>query len=280
MRESVSRTLCEKVSRNWRVETDLPCRSWEGKTIENWDTLSTREAESLNTIPPNTEKWLRKLYMKTMATVYSYENKCATNYIIITNNNWNDAYNMQLTKHDTNDDVDTLHLHFNGLVAYMHWGCTRIFVPQLVIIHAHLMAQVLSTFITPICMDIHGALSLIRLLPFLPPLPPVCLSLPLPLRAVHWAPQHEVHGKQPALLRCRREWGHPERHHISHRLWAQAPCLRRALRLISLLLPHDPVLGPRHGWPDTRRDAHCGTPRTSRLLRTRRHVSQSVSRRL
>ena len=30
--------------------------------------------------------------------------------------NWNDAYN----KHDTNDDVDTLHLHFNGRVAYMH----------------------------------------------------------------------------------------------------------------------------------------------------------------
>ena len=47
--------------------------------------------------------------MKTMATVKSYENKCATNYSIITNNNWNDAYNMQFTKHNnkyTNDDVD------------------------------------------------------------------------------------------------------------------------------------------------------------------------------
>ena len=49
-----------------------------------------------------------------------HENKCATNYSIIINNNWNDAYNMQLTKHDTNDDVDTLQLHFNGRVAYMH----------------------------------------------------------------------------------------------------------------------------------------------------------------
>ena len=39
--------------------------------------------------------------MKTMATAYSHENKCATNYSIITNNNWNDANNMQLTKHDT-----------------------------------------------------------------------------------------------------------------------------------------------------------------------------------
>ena len=50
----------------------------------------------------------------------SYENKCATNYSITTNNNWNDAYNKQLTKHDTNDDVDTLHLHFKGRLAYMH----------------------------------------------------------------------------------------------------------------------------------------------------------------
>ena len=36
--------------------------------------------------------------MKTMATVHSYENKCAMNYSIITNKNWNDAYNKQLTK--------------------------------------------------------------------------------------------------------------------------------------------------------------------------------------
>ena len=34
--------------------------------------------------------------MKTMATAKCYENKCATNYSIITNNKWNDAYNMQL----------------------------------------------------------------------------------------------------------------------------------------------------------------------------------------
>ena len=33
---------------------------------------------------------------------------------------------------------------------------------------------------------------------------------------------------------------------------------------------------PRHGWRDTRQAAHRGTPRTSRLLRTRRRVSQSV----
>ena len=45
--------------------------------------------------------------MKTMATMKSDENKCATNNII-TNNEWNvnTHNNMQLTKHDTNDDVD------------------------------------------------------------------------------------------------------------------------------------------------------------------------------
>ena len=37
-----------------------------------------------------------------------------------------------------------------------------------------------------------------------------------------------------------------------------------------------PVIGPEHGWRDTRQAAHRGTPRTSRLLRTRRRVSQSV----
>ena len=37
---------------------------------------------SVNTIPPNTEKWLRKFYMKTMATVYSYENEVNKNYSI------------------------------------------------------------------------------------------------------------------------------------------------------------------------------------------------------
>ena len=75
----------------------------------------------VNTIPPNTEKWLRKLYDENNGYGESYENKCATNYSIITNNKWNDVNNnMQLTKHDTNDDVETLHLHFNGRVAYMH----------------------------------------------------------------------------------------------------------------------------------------------------------------
>ena len=58
---------------------------------------------------------------KTKATVYSYENKCATNYSIITNNKWNDVNNnMQLTKHDTNDDVDTLHFDDREAHHNMH----------------------------------------------------------------------------------------------------------------------------------------------------------------
>ena len=107
---------------------------------------------------------------------------------------------------------------------------------------------------------------------------PVCLRLPLPPRAVPRAP---LHGRlcTPAPFPGQREWGHPEILHLSHRFWAQAPCLRRALRLFSPLLLHDPFHGPGRGRRDTRRDAHRGTPRTSRLLFSRRQVSQSVSRR-
>ena len=53
--------------------------------------------------------------LREMATEILHENngcgvtamrtKCEINYSI-TNKNWNDAHNMQLTKHNTNDDVD------------------------------------------------------------------------------------------------------------------------------------------------------------------------------
>ena len=36
----------------------------------------------------------------------------------ITNKNWNDAYNMQLTKHNTNDDVDAR--NSDDRVVHMH----------------------------------------------------------------------------------------------------------------------------------------------------------------
>ena len=102
----------------------------------------------------------------------------------------------------------------------------------------------------------------------------------------------KVHGDSQQVADCLKEITTPRAAHrkalvlwqmqqftsplLYHRVWAQPPCLRRALRLTRSLLLHDPCHGPGRGWPDTRRDAHCRTPRTSRLLRTRRHVSQSV----
>ena len=59
----------------------------------------------VNSIHPITEKWFWKLYDENNGIGESNENKCATNNSIITNN-WNDANNMQLTKHDTNGDVE------------------------------------------------------------------------------------------------------------------------------------------------------------------------------
>ena len=139
---------------------------------------------------------------------------------------------------------------------------------------AHLVAQVLSNHIVTSIPSRARSLWLdLSLLPLLF-LPALLRLLPLP-RAVPWARQPDRHGKS-APLRCRGEWWHPERLHLSHSLWAQPPNLQRAQRLISPLLLHDPFHGPRRGWRDTRRDAHSGTPRTSRLLRTRRHASQSV----
>ena len=71
-------------------------RELRAKEMESYDEsyLSTSYVKHYT---PNTEKWQRKFYMKTMATVKSYENKCAMNHSIITNKNWNDAYNKQLT---------------------------------------------------------------------------------------------------------------------------------------------------------------------------------------
>ena len=76
----------------------------------------------VNNIPPIQQNSMKNGYDDNNGYGNSYENKCATNYSIITNIKWNDVNNnMQLTKHDTNDDVDTLHLHFNGRVAHTSW---------------------------------------------------------------------------------------------------------------------------------------------------------------
>ena len=156
-------------------------------------------------------KWLR---WKQWLRYNSHENKCATNYSIVTNNNWNDAYNKQLTKHDTNDDVDTLHLHFKGRVAYMHWVCTHCASSTVCDDAAHSWLKFWAHSYSSTVIFMGAPLWLVS------PLSTsssssVCPRHPLPPRAVPWAPLHE-HGK-PALLRCRREWGHPERLHLSHR---------------------------------------------------------------
>ena len=44
--------------------------------LQRWTKSSTILISNVYTIPPNTEKWLRKSYMKTMATVKCYEDEC------------------------------------------------------------------------------------------------------------------------------------------------------------------------------------------------------------
>ena len=257
---------------------DGPSPVWSGKPVEKWlghffevwftelicwgtgqnsvtaNSSLLSPTGGLNTKPPNTEKWLRKLYMKTMATVKSYENKCATNYSITIKKNWNDAHN----KKELAQQVHQWRRWLRRLSGAQH-------ALSLHIAHCHGSIPERIHIVTH--GHIRGALSLIRLIPFL---------LPLPRRAVHWAPQHEVHGKQPTLLRCRREWRHPELLHLHHRLWAQPPDTFGELNDSSVPFSFMIPSTDQDVDDDTRRDAYCGTPRTSRLLCTRRHVSQSV----
>ena len=78
-----------------------------------------------------------------------------------------------------------------------------------------LMAQVLSAFTLHPWSSTWRTLLDSSLHFLLLPIPPVCLRLPLPPRAVPSAPLHEGHDKL-ALLRCRREWRHPKRLYLSH----------------------------------------------------------------
>ena len=96
---------------------------------------------------------------------------------------------------------------------------------------AHLMAQVLSVFII-IHGHTHGTFSLTRSLPSSFTFPSCPSRLPLPPRVVPWARQPDRHDKS-ALLRCRREWGHPERLHLSHSVGGSRPGSRQ--RVANLL---------------------------------------------
>ena len=85
----------------------------------------TREDPTcVNNISPMQQHFLWKMTTtKTKPTMKSDENKCASNYSIITNNMWNvnTHNNMQLTKHDTNDDVD-----FDNCVVHTVRWCVHI----------------------------------------------------------------------------------------------------------------------------------------------------------
>ena len=65
--------------------------------------------EGVNNIPPIQQNSVKNGHDENKAYGNSYENKCATNDSIITNNKWNDTHNKQLTMHNkyTNDDVHT-----------------------------------------------------------------------------------------------------------------------------------------------------------------------------
>ena len=64
-------------------------------------------SQSLKSMSPIQQHFLKNGYDENNNYNKSDETKCATNYNFITNNNWIDTHNnMQLTKHDTNDDVD------------------------------------------------------------------------------------------------------------------------------------------------------------------------------
>ena len=81
-----------------------------GESLGGWD------GQSVNTIPPIQQNSMKNGYDENKVYGESYENKCATNYSIITNNNWNNTHKKQLTMHNkyTNDDVD-----FDALSVHM-----------------------------------------------------------------------------------------------------------------------------------------------------------------
>ena len=88
----------------------------------------------------------------------------------------------------------------------------------------HLMAQVLSNHIVISMSSMTRSLWLD--LSHLPLLVLLALLRLLPLsRAVPWARQPDRHGKS-APLRRRREWGHPELFHLSHKTWGTRICCR------------------------------------------------------
>ena len=135
----------------------------------------------VNTFPPNTENGYGKFYMKTMATVYSYEKEVNQNCSITskTGTTRTPTSRPQSTTPMTTltstiawrtciESARTAHLFHSCECLTLHSPCLKSEHFH-ISIHDHL----------------HGAFSLILLLPFLLHFPPVCPRLPLPPRAVH-----------------------------------------------------------------------------------------------
>ena len=169
----------------------------------------------VNSIPPIQQNSMKNGYDENNNYNMSDDNKCETNYSIITK--WNDVnthINMQLTMHNkyTNDGRSHRRLRGAHIALSSHIART---LPHLMSSHTSL-AQVLSLFITismsSMAHSLWFDLSLLPLLflPFLRRLLP-------PLRAALWARQPDRHGK-PVLLRQQGEWGRLRRLHFLHRI--------------------------------------------------------------
>ena len=100
----------------WDITGDAwPSTDWSGKPVEKWlgqlfevwyseliwcritVQNSPSPTEGVNTIPPIQQNSLKNGYDENKGHGESYENKCATNYSIITNNYWNNTHKKQLT---------------------------------------------------------------------------------------------------------------------------------------------------------------------------------------
>ena len=70
--------------------------------------LGNQRGGNVNSFSPIQQNSMKNGYEENHNYNKSDETKCEINYSIITNNKWNvnTHNNMQLTKHDTNDDVD------------------------------------------------------------------------------------------------------------------------------------------------------------------------------
>ena len=212
--------------------------------------------ERVKSIPPNTKNGYGNATTKTNNDT-SHETKRETNYSM--NNKCNDVNtrNMHITR------AWTQSAHFvtlcSSCLTCTHWLKSWVF-SHLIHVHSRTWAYLLESLLF-----FYFDLSFLVFFFSFHFLHCCCT-----LSSTTWSPWKSCATPRTRWVRRVR------RHALPHRLWAQLRGLQRAQRLFRFLLLHYTVIGPGHGWRDTRQAAHRGTPRTSRLLRTRRRVSQSV----